>query len=84
VSPLAFAQVGDDSVAWEIKVTVRAPNVDTDFHTVVQWVSIKRDRLFGSLTMTTMNTSPPPEELEGLARTLDQRMKGALEQAPAP
>jgi len=29
--------------------------------------------------MTTVNASPPVEELEDLARTLDERMKDALE-----
>jgi len=84
VSSLPFAEVGDERFALEIRTTVRVPDLDTDLHTVLQWVCIQRDRLFGSLMMTTVNASPPVEELEALARTLDQRMKDALEQAPVP
>ena len=79
VSSLAFAEVGDDRRALEIKITSHSPDLDTDFHVVLQWVCITRDRLFGSLMMTTVNASPPVEELEDLARTLDERMKDALE-----
>jgi len=84
VSWRAFAQVGDESVAREIEVTVRAPDLDTDSHVVLQSVWIQWGRLAGSLGLITMNASPPVEELEDLARTLDERMKDALEQAPVP
>lgn len=79
LSSPSFAEVGDERVAREMKVTVRAPDLDTDFHVVLQWVYIQRDRLFASLMMITVNASPPVEELEDLARTLDERMKDALD-----
>jgi len=78
VSWPAFAQVGDGSLAQEMKVTVRAPDLDTDFYVVLQRVWIQRDRLAGSLGLVSVNASPPGEELEDLARTLDERMKDAL------
>jgi hypothetical protein len=79
VSSPSFAEVGDERVAREMKVTVRTPDLDTDIHFVLRWVCIQRDRLFGSLMMMTVNASPPVEQLEDLARKLDERMKDALE-----
>jgi len=79
MSLLAFTGVGDERVAREMKVTVRAPDLDTEFYAVARWIYIRRDRLFGSLSMITVNASPPLEQLEALARTMDQRMKDALE-----
>jgi hypothetical protein len=84
VSSLPFPEVGDERLAWEMKTTIRAPGLDTDLNTVLRWVYIQRDRLVGSLMVTAMNASPPVQQLEDLARKLDERMKDALEQAPAP
>jgi hypothetical protein len=84
VSSLSVAGVGEERVAWEVRATIRLPDLDTDFHVVQQFVGLRRGRATGSIGLVAVNSSPDVAKLEDLARTLDERMKDALEQAPAP
>jgi len=79
ISPMSFAEVGDDRLAFEIKITAHSPDLDTDLDFVGQIVGVRRDRGIESVTVLAVGTPSPIEELEGLARTLDERMKDALE-----
>jgi len=79
VSSIAFAEVGDERLALETKLTMRLPDLDTDFHLVERAVAVRRDRAVGSVRVVAVNSSPSAKQLENLARTLDERMKDALE-----
>ena len=79
VSSIAFAEVGDERLAFETKFTMRLPDLDTDFHLVERAVAVRRDRVVGSVGVGAVNASPSTKQLEDLARTLDKRMKDALE-----
>lgn len=79
VSSIAFAEVGDERLAFEMKATMRLPDVDTDFHLVGRAVAVRRDRVVGCVGVVAVNSSPSARQLENLARTLDERMKDALE-----
>ena len=79
ISPMSFAKVGDDRIAFEIKISAHSPGVDTDLDFVGRIVGVRRDRGIDSITVLDLGTPSPVQELEDLARTLDQRMKDALE-----
>jgi len=79
VSSIAFAEVGDERLAFEVKVTMLVPDLDTDSHLVEQMVAVRRDRAIGYVLVVAFNSSPSAKQLENLARTLDERMKDALE-----
>ena len=79
ISPMSFAELGDDRLAFGIKVSAHSTELDQDFDFIARVVGIRRDRAIGSVTVLAVNESPPEDELEDLARTLDERMKDALE-----
>jgi hypothetical protein len=79
ISPMSFAKVGDDRIAFEMKFTMHSPDLDTDLDFVGRIVGVRRDRGIDSITVLALGTPSPVQELEDLARTLDQRMKDALE-----
>jgi hypothetical protein len=79
ISPMSFAQVGDDRLAFEIKITARSPQLDTDLEFVAQIVGVRRDRAIDSVTVIAVASPSPIQELEDLARTLDEHMKDALD-----
>jgi len=79
VSSLSVADLGEERVALEVKGTMRLPGFDADLDIVEQAVGMRRGRLVGSVTVLTVNESPDEEQLEDLARKLDERMKDALE-----
>ena len=79
ISPMSFAKVGDDRLAFEIKISARSPGVDTDLEFVGRIVGVQRDRIIDSITMLDLGTPSPVQELEDLAATLDERMKEALD-----
>jgi hypothetical protein len=79
ISPMSFAEVGDDRIAFEMKFTIHNPDLNTDFPYVVQIVGIRRGRGVGAVTVLAITSPSPVQELEDLARTLDKRLKDALE-----
>lgn len=79
ISPVSIPELGDDRLAIEIRVSAHSAELDEDFEFVAQLVAIRRDRLVGSFTVVAVNAPAPAEELENLARKLDERMQGALE-----
>jgi len=79
ISPMSFAKVGDDRIAFEMKFTMHNPDLNTDFQYVTQIVGVRRDRGIGSVTVLAIGSPSPVQELEDLARTLDQRLKDALD-----
>jgi hypothetical protein len=76
---MSFAKVGDDRLAFEIEISARSPDLGTDLDLVGRIVGVQRDRGIGSITVLAVGSASPVEELEDLARTLDERMKDALE-----
>jgi hypothetical protein len=79
ISPMSFAEVGDDRIAFEMKFTIHNPDLNTDFPYVVQIVGIRRGRGVGAVTVLAITSPSPVQELEELARTLDKRLKDALD-----
>jgi len=79
MSPMSFAKVGEDRMAFEIKFKTHDPDLDRDFDVFVQFVVVRRERGIGSITVTAIGAPHPVGELEDLARTFDERMKDALE-----
>jgi len=79
ISPMSFAEVGDDRIAFEMKFTMHNPDLNIDYQYVVQLVGIRRGRGIGSVTVLAITSPSPIQELEDLARTTDERLKDALE-----
>jgi hypothetical protein len=79
LTPMSFAELGDERLAFEFKVSARSADLDRDFDFIARLVGVRRDRLIGSVTVLAINAAPPVEELEDLTRTLDERMQDALE-----
>jgi hypothetical protein len=79
ISPISFAEVGDDRLAYELKATVHIPDLNTNVVQFTRFVDIQRGRGIGSLAAVAVGSPSPVEELEDLARKLDERMKDALE-----
>jgi hypothetical protein len=84
ISPISIADVGDDRLAIEIGASAHSAELSQAFDSVAQFVAIRRGRLIGVLIVRATGSPHPLEEVEDLARALDERMKDALEQAPAP
>ena len=79
ISPMSFAELGDERLAFEIKVSTHSTDLDQDLDFIAQLVGVRRDRGIGSVTVLAVNSPSPVEELEDLTRTLDERLKDALE-----
>jgi len=79
ISEISFAEVGDERLGYEVKVSAHSTDLDQDFDFVGQIVGVLRGRMIGSITVVGINSSTPMEELEDLAGTMDERMKDALE-----
>jgi hypothetical protein len=77
--PISFAEVGDDRLAFELRTNVNIPDLNTNVDQFTQFVDIQRGRGIGSIAAVALGSRPSTEELEDLARTLDERMKDALE-----
>jgi len=84
VSPISFAGVGEDRMAFEVTYTMHDPDLDRDLDFVSQLIAVRRGRAIGALIVRAVGSPHPVEEVEDLARKLDERMKDALEQAPVP
>jgi hypothetical protein len=79
ISPISFASVGNDRMAFEATFTAYDPNRDQDLDFISQLIAVRRGRAVGSLVVRAVGSPHPLEEVEDLARALDQRMKDALE-----
>jgi len=79
LTPLSFAELGDERLAFEFKVSAHSTDLDQDFDFIARLVGVRRDRAIGSVTVLAINAPPPEDELEDLARKLDDHLKDALE-----
>jgi hypothetical protein len=79
VSELPFIEVGDNQMAYELRLDAHYADLDQDLSLITQIVGIRRGRALGFITMITIDSPSPVGVLEDLTRTLDQRMKDALE-----
>ena len=84
VSPLSVSGVGDDRAAVQIEVTGSLPDVTGELKFYGQLLLVRRGREIASVATVAVGSPHPVSELENLARLLDERMKGALEQSPVP
>jgi len=78
ISEISFADMGDERLAYEVKISAHSTDLDQDFDFVGQIVGVRRDRMIGAITVVSVNSSTPTGELEDMARTLDKHMKDAL------
>ena len=74
VSMMSFAAIGDGSCASE----TTALYSDQETKLVVQDVDIREGRVIGNVATLAVNSPSPVEELENLARKLDERIEAAL------
>ena len=79
ISPLSFPEVGDDRIAYELKTNVHIPDLNTNVDQFTHFVDIRRGRGIGSIAAVAVGSPPSAQDLESLARKLDERMKDALE-----
>jgi len=84
VSPVSVSGMGDDRAAVQIEVTGSLPDVGSELKFFGQLLLVRRGREIGSVATVAVGSPHPVSELEALARLLDERMKGALEQSPVP
>ena len=75
ISPMSFAKVGDDRMAFEIKCRIHYTDPDRVLDFYVQGVGVRRGRAAGFITAAAIGSPHPRSELEDLARTLDKRLK---------
>jgi len=78
ISEISFADVGDERLAYEVKISAHSTELNQDFDFVGQIVGVRRGRMIGAMTVVGVNSSTPTGQLEDLARTLDEHMKDAL------
>jgi hypothetical protein len=79
ISEISVADVGDERLGYEVKVSAHSTDLDQDFDFVGQIIGVRRDRIIGAITVVGINSSTPTDQLNDLASTMDQRMKDALE-----
>jgi len=79
ISEISVADVGDERLGYEVKVSAHSTDLDQDFDFVGQIIGVRRDRMISSITVVGINSSTPTDQLDDLARTMDQHMKDALE-----
>jgi hypothetical protein len=79
VSPLSVSGMGNDRGAVQIEVTGSLPDVTGELKLYGQLLLVRRGREIASVSTVAVGSPHPVSELEGLGRTLDQRMKDALE-----
>jgi hypothetical protein len=79
VSPISVGGMGDDRAAVQIEVTGSLPDVGSELKFFGQLLLVRRGREIGSIATVAVGSPHPVKELEALARTLDERMKAALE-----
>jgi len=79
-SPMTFPPIGDERIAAVMAAAVHYdydPNLDYKY--AAKAVAFRSGRAVGTITITGEDSVPRTKELERLARTLDERMKDALE-----
>jgi hypothetical protein len=79
ISPISFAKVAEDRMAFELTFTAYTSDLGKDLNYVAQLIGIRRGRAIGLIQVLAVGSPHPLEEVEDLARTLDERMKDALE-----
>ena len=79
ISEISVADVGDERLGYEVKVSAHSTDLNQDFDFVGQIIGVRRDRMIGSITVVGINSSTPTDQLNDLASTMDARMKDALE-----
>jgi hypothetical protein len=79
LAPMSFAQVGDDSTAFQLTGKVSLSESAVGVTAVAQVVAIRRGRGNGMVIVSAIQGPSPIQELEAMVRKLDQRMKEALE-----
>jgi hypothetical protein len=78
-APMSFADVGDDTFAYQLTGKVGSAESGLEVTAIVQFVVVRRGRAIGTVATSAVQEPAPVQELEGIARKLDQRMKEALQ-----
>ena len=81
LSIMSFADIGDETIAIEITGNPSSELVDKF---VIQVVNLREDRAIGTVITGAATAASPIEELEGLARKLQERIEAALKSPPEP
>lgn len=79
VSPLSISGVGNDREAVQIDLPGSHPDTGESLRFFGQLILLRRGREISSLAAAAVGSPHPMEELEEMARALDEQMKDALE-----
>jgi hypothetical protein len=79
ISPVSFADIGENRMAFEARFKAYDPERGQDLDLVSQLIATRRGRAIGTLVVRAVGSPHPLEEVEDLARALDEHMKDALE-----
>ena len=81
IFPLSLPEVAEDRMAFEVWLKAHYPDPDRDLDFFMPIVAILRDGTISSVMLSAVGSPWPVQDLEALARTLDRRLKEALESA---
>ena len=81
LSKISFADIGDETLAFQITAQSSAELVDK---VVFQIVGVREGRVIGSVKTVALTAASPIEELEGLVRRLHEKIGAALKSPPEP
>ena len=59
ISEMSVAEVGDERLGYEVKVSAHSTDLNQDFDFVAQIVGVRRDRMIGAITVVGLNSSTP-------------------------
>lgn len=76
--PMSFAQVGDDTAAFQVTGELSDPESELEATAVYQYVVVRRGRGTGIVSIAAIQGPSAIQELESMVRKLDQQMKEAL------
>jgi hypothetical protein len=79
LEPMSFADVGDDTFAYQLTGKVGSVESGLEVTAIVQFVVVRRGRAIGTVAASAVQGPSSIQELEDMARKLDQRMKEALQ-----
>jgi hypothetical protein len=79
LAPMSFAQVGDDTTAFQLTGRVSSSESAVKLTAVAQVVAIRRGRGNGMVIVSAIEGPSPIQELQAMVQKLDQRMKEALD-----